>query len=178
MKRIVLTYGLIAGAFLSAMMFITMPFHDRIGYENAMVIGYTTMVLAFLMVFFGIRSYRDNVAAGDVSFGQGFKVGILITLIASLCYVLTWQLIYFRIAPEYADKIFAEVVEKERADGATEAELAVTRQKMTDFQEKYRNPLFNGAVTMMEVLPVGLLATLVSAAILRRRYRASSLSSE
>ena len=61
MRRIVLTFGLIAGAVLSAVMFATMPFHDRIGFDRGAMIGYAAMVLAFLMIFFGVRAYRDSV---------------------------------------------------------------------------------------------------------------------
>jgi uncharacterized membrane protein YqjE len=89
MRRIVLTFGLIAGALLSVMMLITLPFHDEIGFDRSAIVGYTTMVLAFIMVFFGVRSYRDNVAGGTVSFGRAFIVGLLITAIASVCYVAT-----------------------------------------------------------------------------------------
>ena len=89
MRKIVLTYGLIAGAILSLMMLVTIPFQDRIGFDKGAVIGYTTMVIAFLMIFFGVRSYRDNVAGGSVGFGRALGVGLLITLIASICYVAT-----------------------------------------------------------------------------------------
>ena len=71
MKRIVLTFGLISGGILGAMMLATMPFMDTIGFEHGMVVGYTTMVLAFLLVFFGIRSYRDTVGAGKHDFAEG-----------------------------------------------------------------------------------------------------------
>jgi hypothetical protein len=90
MRKIVLTYGLIAGAILSVMMLLTLPFLDRIGFDKGETIGYSTMVLAFLMVFFGVKSYRDNVAGGSVTFGRAFKAGLMITVVASLCYVATW----------------------------------------------------------------------------------------
>ena len=64
MKRIVLTFGLIAGAILSVMMVVSMRFIDQIGFDKGEIIGYTTMVLAFLMVYFGVRSYRDDVRRG------------------------------------------------------------------------------------------------------------------
>lgn len=86
MQKIVLTFGLIAGAILSAMMLLTLPFMDKIGFDKGEVIGYTTMLLAFLMVYFGVRSYRDNVAGGSVAFGRAFLVGLSITLVASVCY--------------------------------------------------------------------------------------------
>jgi hypothetical protein len=65
------------------------PRADR--FDNSLIIGYTSMVLAFLMIFAGIKSYRDNVADGTVSFGRALVIGLLITLVASACYVATWE---------------------------------------------------------------------------------------
>ncbi len=169
MQRIVLTFGLIAGAILSIMMVATIPFMDRIGFDNGMLVGYTTMVAAFMMVFFGIKSYRENVGGGQISFGRAFRIGAMITLIASICYVVTWQVLFFKGTPGFVDEMSAHMIEKARAGGTTEQELAAKKAEMDAFAVKYRNPLYNSAITFMEVLPVGLLITLVSAAILRRR---------
>jgi hypothetical protein len=171
MRRIVLTFGLIAGAILSVMMLIQMSFIDRIGFERGMIVGYTTMVLAFLLIFFGIRSYRDNVAGGSVGFGRATAVGLLIMLIASACYVATWELVYFRLMPDFADKYAAHAIEKARTGGATASEIAALTRDMDAFRQDYRNPLINIAYTFLEPLPVGLVMTLVSAGILRRRRR-------
>ena len=97
MKKTVLTFGLISGAIMTVMMWITFAFMDRIGWNRAMVIGYTTIVLSFMLVFFGIRSYRENVAGGEITFGRAFAVGILIALISSALYVLTWEIVYFGV---------------------------------------------------------------------------------
>jgi hypothetical protein len=176
MKRTVWTFGLISGAILSAMMLLTMPFVFANDFENGMVIGYTTMVLAFLLVFFGVRSYRDNVAGGTVGFGRALLVGSLIVLIASCCYVATWQLIYFKLSPEYATRFQAHMEEQARASGDSpeviEAKVAETRE----FMERYRNPAFNAAVTLLEPLPVGLVFALVSAGILSRGRREEGLA--
>jgi hypothetical protein len=172
MRKIVLTFGLIAGAILSVMMLITIPFHDQIGFDKGLVIGYTTMVLAFLMVFFGVRSYRDNVAGGSVTFGRALRVGLLITLVATVCYVATWQLVYYRFAPDYVEKYAAHAVEKARLSGATDAQIAAQERKMADFQQMYRNPLVNIGLTALEPLPVGLLFTLLAAVVLSRKRRA------
>jgi len=172
MRKIVLTFGLIAGGILSAMMLITLPFAEQIGFDKGAIIGYTTMVLAFLMVFVGVKSYRDNVAGGSVTFGRGFKVGLLITAIASVCYVATWQLVFHKLAPDFIDKYAAYIVEKERQSGATEEEIALRESEMAEFKDMYRNPLINIAFTLIEPLPVGLLFTVVSAAVLSRKRRA------
>jgi hypothetical protein len=171
MKRIVLTFGLIAGGLLSLMMLGNMLVVDRIGFDHGEVIGYTTMVLAFLLVFFGIRSYRDNVAGGSVSFGRAVAVGLLIVLVASACYVATWEVEYYTLFPDFVDKYSAHVIEKARASGATQAELEKQMREMAQFREAYRNPLINIGYTFLEPLPVALPMTLISAVILRRRRR-------
>ena len=171
MKKIVLTFGIIAGLILSVFMVATIPFVDRIGFDYGMVIGYTIMVLAFLLVFFGIRSYRENVGGGQISFGRAFSVGILIVLIASVMYVVTWEILYYNFIPDFADKYTAHLLEKSRAAGASPEQLAAEQEKMNSMKWMLSNPLINGAVTFLEPLPVGLVFTLLSAAILRRRHK-------
>ncbi len=171
MQRIVLTFGLIAGALLSAMMLLTLPFADEIGFDKGEVIGYTTMVLAFLMVYFGVRSYRDNVAGGHIGFGRAFVVGLAITAVASACYVATWQVVYYRLAPDFGAKYAAHSIEKARKAGATEEKIAAKKKEIAEFMAMYENPLVNIAITFLEPLPVGLLFTLVSAWALSRKRR-------
>jgi len=171
MKKTVWTFGLIAGGILSAMMLLTMPFMDTIGWDRAEVIGYTTMVLAFLLVFFGIRSYRDNVAGGTIGFGRALAVGMLIAVVASLCYVVTWELLYFWLAPDIGANVQAHMLEQARASGGSAAEVQQRVAQMQRFAELYRNPLINAAITFIEPLPVGLVLSLVSAGILSRERR-------
>jgi hypothetical protein len=174
MKKIVLTFGLTAGAVLAAMMYLTIPFHDRIGTDWAMIVGYTTMVIAFLLIFFGVRSYRDDVAGGTVRFGRAFVVGILIGAVASACYVAAWEVYYFGFAPDYMEKYEARVLESARAKGESDEALAKRKADMDSFAKMYRNPAINAAVTFCEPLPVALLVSLLSAGVLSRRRRASS----
>jgi hypothetical protein len=172
MRKIVLTFGLIAGAILSAMMLLAMLFQDQIGFDRGAIVGYTSMVLSFLMVYFGVRSYRDNVAGGSVTFGRAFKVGLLITAVASVCYVATWELIYYRLAPDFSDKYAAYEVEKAKKAGATDAQIADKARQMAEFKEMYRNPLVNISFTFLEPLPVGILFTLITAGAVSRKRRA------
>ena len=167
MKKIVWTFGLIAGGILAGMMFLTMPFIDQLA-DKAVVIGYASMVLAFLTVYFGIRAYRDNVMAGAIGFGRAFKVGILIALIGSLCYVAAWEVIYYTMAPDFMEKYSARAVEKARAAGASEAALAAKKEEMAKMTELYKNPAINVGATFVEVFWVGLVMVLISAAVLRK----------
>lgn len=169
MRNIVLKFGLISGAILSAMMAITIPFQDAIGFDYGMIVGYTTMVLAFLLIYFGVRSYRDSVAGGSVSFGRAVKVGALIAVIASCCYVATWQVMYFNFMPDFTAKMTAHTIQKARAAGESEAAILKKREEMAEFEAMYQNPAINAAITFLEPLPVALIMTLVSAGLLSRR---------
>lgn len=171
MRKIVLTFGLIAGAIMSAMLVITLPFHDKGGFEWGPILGYTSMVAAFLMVYFGVRSYRDNVAGGTITFGRAFGVGLLITVVASACYVATWEIIYFKFGTDFTAKYSAHQIDKARAAGATEAELAARTREMAEWSARYDNPVINSAITFLEPLPVGLVLTLVTAGVLSRKRR-------
>jgi hypothetical protein len=169
MKKTVLTFGTLSGVIISAMMLVTIPFADQIGFERGEVLGYTSMVLAFLLIYFGVRSYRDHVAGGTISFGRALKVGALIAAVASGWYVATWQLIYYRLTPDFSEKYQAHVIDKARADGESEEQIAKRQADMEKFAELYRNPAVNVAITFLEPLPVALVMALVSAGVLSRK---------
>jgi len=169
MKKTILTFGLIAGGFTALTMSITVPFEDKFGFNHGLLLGYTMIVLSLMMVFFGIRSYRDNVSNGQITFVRGFAIGISITLIMCAFYVVTWEIIYFNFMHDYLDKYSAHMVEKARAAGASAASIQAQIESMKELKVKYENPFYNAALTFIEPFPVGLLMTLISAAILRKR---------
>ena len=104
-------------------------------------------------------------------FGRAFAVGALIVVVASLCYVATWEVIYFNIAPDFSAKYQAHMIEKARANGETQAAIDKKMAEMEKFAEMYKNPAINAAITFLEPLPVGLFIALVSAGVLSRRRR-------
>lgn len=175
MKKTVWTFGLLSGAVSSVMMLVTTPFWDDIGFDRAEIIGYATIIASFLLVFFGIRSYRERMG-GTLSFGRGFTVGLLITLVSCVCYVATWQFVSRQFAPDFAEKYQAHLMERAKARGATQAELDAQAAQLRQFRELYSNPVFNVAITFLEPFPIGLGVSLISAAILRRRKSATALA--
>ena len=173
MKKTVLIFGLIAGGIMSLMMIVTLPFVEQIGFDKGAIIGYTTMVVSFLLVFFGIRSYRDNVAGGSITFGKAFLVGILITIVSCLCYVGTWEVIYFKFMPDFVEKYSRYAIEKVIASGASTAVINAKVQEMKNFAVMYNKPLYNVLLTFTEPFPVGFIMTLISAAILRKKRQSN-----
>jgi hypothetical protein len=169
MQKIVLTFGLLSGVVAAVLMAATMPFAERIGFDRMLVVGYTSIVISMLFVYFGIRSYRDNVLGGRISFGRGFQAGLLITVISCVCYVAAWLVINYTVMPDFADKYAAYLIEDKRAGGASQAEIDEVAKQAEDMKRMLENPFINAAVTFTEPFPVGLLVTLISAAVLKRK---------
>jgi len=121
------------------------------------------------MVYFGVQSYRDNVAGGRVTFGRAFKVGLLISLVIMACYVAIWYVVFHNFMPDYFDKYAAYTIEQSRQAGASDAAIAEQTKEMAEFKEMFRNPLVFVAFGLLEPLPVALVFTLVTAGIMGRR---------
>jgi predicted secreted protein len=177
MKKTILTFGLISGVISSVLMCATIPFLTDLNHgDKGLLVGYTAMVLSFLLVFFGIRSYRDNLAGGAITFGSAFTIGICITLISCAFYVITWEILYFNFLPHFMDSYFAAQIQKAQSSPGTpeaiQAKVAAIRQS----QQSYQNPLVNSLYTFIEPFPVGLLITIVSAAVLRKKPKSQPAS--
>jgi hypothetical protein len=168
--NIVIRCGLIAGAIMGSMFLIIYPFREQIGFGSlGMALGYASMVLAFLMIHVGMRTYRDTVAGGRVTYGQALKVGLLIALVATLTYIVIWEVVYFTLLPDFMVEYGRHAVEQARAAGKSAAELDAMQKEMTAFADAYRNPLVVAAYTFLEPLPVALPFSLVSAWLVSRQ---------
>lgn len=168
MKRTALVFGLTSGALSVVLLLVTLPFirPDRLG--TADVLGYTSMVLSALMVFFGIRSYRES-SGGGLTFRQGLGVGLLITALSCACSAMAFEVVYFVLVPDFGEKFSTCMVERARAGGAGPEELARVAEQARTLKGLYDQPLTNAALTFATSLPVGLAATLLAAGILRSR---------
>ena len=169
MKKPVLTFGILSGLVSTALMFATLPFLEKIGFEKGLIVGYTGIVLSLLFVYFGVRSYRDNQQAGTITFGRAFGVGLLITLISCVFYVVSWQVLSRNFMPDFADQYGARVIADARAAGADEATLAKTAAEMAEMKKMMNDPIVGSAMVFIEPFPVGLLVTLISAAVLKKK---------
>jgi hypothetical protein len=170
MTKIVLVFGLISGAIAGFLMWILMTFvgNGTIDFDNGMIWGYATMIIALTLVFFGIKSYRDN-NGGRITFVKGLQIGLLISLISGICYAGAWEIYYPKVGDEFMQKYTAHELDKMKASGASEAEIENARVESEKFMELYKNFFVRFAMSLMEILPVGIIVTLISALLLRRR---------
>ena len=171
MKKVVLIFGGIAGTISALMFVITLPLYrsGALDMSNGMVIGYTSMIIALSVMFFGIKSYRDNYQHGVITYGQGFKVGILIALIAAVFYAGAWEICLKLLYPDFMEFYSACMVKKAEAKGATAVEMAKLQEDIVWMKEIYKKPIQRFGMTMLEIFPVGLILALVFPAILRKK---------
>lgn len=167
MKKIILTYGIIGGIIVSALMWMTLGSEEH-DFENGMWIGYTTMVIALSTIFFAVKTYRDKHLGGVIKFGKAFVMGLLITLVASTMYVGSWLVLSANSKQDFMEQYYQHEKAKLESSELSAEAVEVKLQEMRDFQEMYKNPVVKIGFTYMEILPVGLLISVLCAALLRR----------
>jgi hypothetical protein len=173
MKKNIIIYGIISGIIVSGLMLFSINYMSHcegsIDFDTSMLIGYASMLAAFSLVFVGIRNYRDKYNSGVISFGKAFKIGLFIVLIASTIYVAAWMIDYYLFVPDFFEKYSAHMIEELKDSGASQTEIEKQTQEMVDFRSMIKNPFFHAMMTYAEILPVGLVVTLISSLILKRK---------
>lgn len=175
MRKNVFVFGLIAGFIATGMMLWAMTrFYKEPDFEGSMVLGYAAMLLAFSFVFVGIKNFRDKYNGGVISFGKAFRVGLYITLIASTMYVVVWLIDYYFFVPDFMEKYSAHMLKELGKKNLPAEELSKKTAEIMKMKEMYRNPFFVIIYTYLEILPLGLLLTLIAALVLKRRHKKGS----
>lgn len=170
MKKIVIIYGLIGGLIVSLFMALTIPNMDvDTDMTKGMIMGYASMLIALTTIFLGIKKYRDKHLNGFISFGKAFLMGLYIALIASTLYVLSWMIISDLYLPDFMENYVEAQIQALKDSGASTEEIEKQSAEYNSMAESYKNPLIKALYTYMEILPVGILITLVSAAILKKK---------
>ena len=175
MKKIVTTYGLIAGAIVSTILAFSINLMKREegGHQGGwmwMMVGFASMLLAFIFIFIAIKNYRDNYLGGTISFGKAFMTGMWVALIGSLCYTITWVIIYKGFYPDFMEQMNNAQLAQLQKSGKSPAEIAAEVKDMEKMTAMYKTWPGLIGFTMMEIFPVGLLVALVSALILKRKH--------
>lgn len=173
MKRKALNFGLIIGGALTAwMIYMTVRCYTNPEFETNDTVGYAAMLVVFSLIFVGIKNYRDNENGGTIRFGQAFKLGFYISLVASSLYVFVWVIEYHFFMPDFLDSYTTHVLYQASLDGATQPELDAKAAEMDTYKELYKNPLFVILISYAEILPIGVVVSLISALILKKNSSA------
>ena len=173
MRKIVLVYGGIAGILMISMFIVSFSLMEQgiLTFANSELFGYSTMIVVLSLIFFGVKSFRDKHNSGTMTFGKGFKVGISIAAVASLFYAGGWEVYYNStdLKETFMQRYTDLTIKKMQHDGKSQEEIDKKREEMKMFAEWYKNPFIRFGMTLLEIFPVGLVITLISAGILRKK---------
>jgi di/tricarboxylate transporter len=132
-------------------------------YEPSMIIGFGGMLVAFIFLFLGIKQERD-INNGLISFGKAFKTGLLISVVISTIYVAVWLVIYYNFFPNFIEQYCELVLKNAKPD-----ELAAKTTEMNQMREWYKNPVMIILLTYIEILPFGILVSLLAALVMKKK---------
>jgi hypothetical protein len=169
MLRYSLVYGGIAGFITIVVMLGVMTASGGEGVGMSQWLGYLVMLLALSLIYFGTRRYRDIDQGGVISFKKALGLGVGIAIVASLIYVLVWEIYLAFTGSAFIETYTAAMIAEAENAGASAEELAAKRDEMAAMVEQYANPFIRLPITFSEIFPVGFLVALVSAGLLRTR---------
>lgn len=168
MLKQVLKYGFIAGLIVGIpMVVLTTSVKDHLPTAWGMAIGYLTMLVAFTTIFVAIKRKRDVEQGGVIRFWPALALGLGITLVASIIYVLFWEATLATTSMDFIGAYTETLIEEQKAKGASAEAIAAVTAEMQQLAIDYANPLFRIPMTFVEIFPIGVLVSLVSAGLLR-----------
>lgn len=148
------------------MFFFTIPSEGGTSVAYAELIGYTVMIASLASIFFAVKQYRDVHQGGRINFGKAFQVGILITLLASVIYVIGWELYSSTVAPDFADTYMEQLKVDMAEKGMSPEEIEAEFEGQQEMIDRYKNNIaFRMFITFTEIFPVGLIISLIVALI-------------
>ena len=169
MKRILLTYGSIAGLIAIGGVVLSLSLPERgQSWINLQFLGYLIMLVALSVIFVAIKRYRDRDLGGIITFGTAMLIGLGISVVAGVIYVAVWETYLAQTDYAFINDYFESALAAKEAEGITGPELESFVNDMESMRTQYANPAFRLPMTFLEIFPVGLLISLVSAAILRK----------
>jgi hypothetical protein len=178
MKKIIWVCGVVAGIISVSWGILSAGvLSDSLSLNTRMIFGYATMLLSFSLIFVAIKNYRDNYNSGQITFGKALRIGLLITLIASTVYVVVWMIDYSYFVPDYGDKYQAQAIAEMKASGVSAAEIQRQAAEIASSMAKYKSsPAFRAMFTYLEIVPVGIVVSLIAALILKKNPKPATVN--
>lgn len=177
MKKNVIVFGLISGGLIAAWCVGSIAYCYAVNnFKGNMLLGYAAMVLALSLVYAGVKNYRDKYNNGIIAFGKAFQLGLYIALVASTIYVIAWAVDYYVFIPDFTDKYAIQILREAHNSGASKAEISRQIASVASVKEMYKSPVIFVLLTYLEIFPVGLVVSLITALILKKKPDANSVA--
>ncbi len=168
MRKIILTFGSIAGLVIIGSIILGALLARSESTKFSELVGYLVMIVALSVIFVGIKRYRDRELGGVIKFGPALLLGLGISLVAGVVYVVSWEVYLSLTDYAFIHEYTQATIEAKKAAGLSGEDLDALVASMETMKQRYANPLFRLPMTFLEIFPVGLLISLISAAVLRK----------
>ncbi len=176
MKNIVLKYGTISGLITGLIMFASTLYENKYGFDTTPAfVGYLGIVVVFIPLYMGIKSFRQSEGGGYITFMKAMNVGVVTVAVSAVFYAISKLLIFYCLTPDYPEKYSAYIVHVIKSSGLNLQDTVPAKQQMVQLKEMTKNPLIFGANEFTFPLPLGIIMTLICAAILRKKPPAIEL---
>ena len=169
MKNTVLKYGTISGLLMAVLLFTSIPLAPKVGFTAIGMVLFLGKMAAFTPIYFGIRNYRQTEGEGVLTFWKGLNIGILIVVLTCILYAISWIILYYRVAPDFPDKYFADFIAQLKLHGALPKDIADAQTQFEQSKKVLANPFINAAYAFTDPLEYGIILTLIFTAILRKK---------
>jgi len=167
-----ITYGLLialVGIAVKLVAFLLGFETDKIGTTSATifgtVLGLGSLVLIFILVWFGVRAVRDEKPDKCLTFGQGFGAGIIIVLVAAVIGAIYTFIHYSFINPDFAEYTIALTRQKLAETGARSEQAAEMAEKVMHIM---LHPAVMALSDFIGRIFWGAIFSLIAAAIVKR----------
>jgi len=167
MKKTILRFGLLGIITICVLSLLNWSLVGSVDNTVGEILGYSTMVVSLIFVFFGIKHFRDKENNGLVTFGQALLIGVLISLIVSFAFGIL-DLIYVKLVnPEFMTEYYEGMLEE--AKSLPTAEFENRKAELESEKEMFLNPIMHFFIMSMMVFIIGFIISLLSALILQRK---------
>jgi hypothetical protein len=169
MKKTSLIFGLITTVSMAIMYVLMCLARDSGNIYTSQILMYAGVALLFFIVFAGIKYYRNNASGGFITFGEAFKVGILISLVSSLCYAMLWMILYNPIFRDFMQQHSAALMEKLNTSGVQVEEIAAKKEEILKHAALYENPLLRAGIIFIQGFPVEAIMALIASFVIKKK---------
>jgi ethanolamine transporter EutH len=169
MNKTIFTFGLISGGGMAVMYSLMCLARQSTSFDISQILVYAAVVLLFTMIFMGIKSYRDNALGGFITFGEAFKVGILISLVSSLCYAMLWMILYNPVFRDFMQQHSAALMEKLNTSGVPVTAIAGKKEEILKHAALYENPLLRAGIIFIQGFPVEAIMALIASFVIKKK---------
>ena len=152
MQSTIIKYGIYSGITAAVLFILGLVFGQEADFGTREILGYASIVVSLLFVFFGIKHFRDRENSGIVSFKQALQLGLAISILAGVGVAVVDTIYTTFINPEF----FNEFAQMMKDQGREDEVMDIGSGMMA-------------VIMFVTVFVIGFIISLLSALILQRK---------